>query len=424
MPLSTAVVFKRFMSISQAIAGQLDYGSVLRALTAEMRELIPHDHMDVVILTDDAQEHRCFEVGTHTIWSELGASPKPTVVSPIRSVLWGHLPYLLSDDAEADTRFHFEGALDAPIFTASLRSRIVVPLRVQARIVGALNISRHARGCYCEDQVAIAQQCADLIAPYFYALTRADEARDAALAEGNARSREQMLRIGALRLTEGMERERQRIAMDLHDQTLADLARLSRRLAHLRQKGRAGVSELIVIEEEILHCLQELRGVVEDIKPSMLTLFGFCDAVEAHIERAFNADRRQITGRVIDRSNNAPDRLSDTIRIALYRIVQEAVNNAAKHSGARNLLVEIVASGDEIAVTVRDDGFGFDVSATRCNGGGLSHMRTRADLIGARLVVDSGAGRGGAEVRITLSGKNKGRADIERLGMAMSSDDY
>jgi signal transduction histidine kinase len=400
----------------------MDYGSVLRALAAEMRELIPHDHMDVVILTSGAQEHRCFEVGPYTIWSELGTTPKPTVVSPIRSVLWGRQPYLLSHDAEADTRFHFEGALDAPIFTAGLRSRIVVPLRVQAKIVGALNISRHARGCYCEDQVAVAQQCAALIAPYFYALTRADEARDAAMAEGAARAREQMLRIGALRLTEGMERERQRIAMDLHDQTLADLARLSRKLAHLRLKGRAGVSELIVIEEEILRCLQELRGVVEDMKPGMLTLFGFCDAVEAHIARAISGDQRQVTGRIIDHSDNAPDRLPDTTRIALYRIVQEAVNNAARHSSAENMVVEIVANGDDIAISVRDDGVGFDVSAMKCHGGGMSHMRTRADLIGARLVVHSGADRKGTEIRVTLGGKRRRLANAERLDITQTAN--
>ncbi|TGV95374.1 GAF domain-containing protein, partial [Mesorhizobium sp. M2E.F.Ca.ET.154.01.1.1] len=105
---------------------------------------------------------------------------------------------------------------------------IIVPLRARGSVIGALNISRHEAGCYTQEDVEAAQQCADLIGPYIFALIQTEEARRAMLAESEARNRAELLRVGASQLTEGMERERRRIAMDLHDQTLADLARIAR----------------------------------------------------------------------------------------------------------------------------------------------------------------------------------------------------
>ncbi len=96
-------------------------------------------------------------------------------------MLWGEVPYLLADDALFDQRFHFTGAFDEPIFAARLRSRIIVPLRARGGIIGALNISRHEAGCYTLADVEVAQQCADLIAPYIFALIQTEEARRAML---------------------------------------------------------------------------------------------------------------------------------------------------------------------------------------------------------------------------------------------------
>lgn len=399
---STRFMFTRFLSISRAIAGQMDYESVLQAMAAEFADLIAYDHMDVVILVNDGRDHLCFEVGKHTMWSHLAKSPKPVAVSPIRSVLQAKSKYLLAADALSDPRFHFEGALDDPIFTERLRSRIVVPLRVQGKTVGALNISRQRRNCYGDGQVRIAQKCADLIAPYFYAISRAEEARKAAIAEGEARAREQMLRAGALRLTEGMEHERQRIAMDLHDQTMADLARLSRKIARLRQIGNIGGDDLEELEIEVGGCLAELRRIVEDMRPGILGLFGFSQAVEALIARSAAMSARRIHGAVLDRTDGAPDRLPDICRTALYRIVQEAINNVVRHSRATRLRVGIGIRRSALNVAVSDNGCGLAEPSAQASGRGLGNMRMRAELIGARLRVRRGLRGKGTIVSVSL----------------------
>ncbi|MFP3588990.1 hypothetical protein SCB29_36145, partial [Paraburkholderia sp. SIMBA_055] len=78
-----------------------------------------------------------------------------------------------------------------------------------------------------------AQSIADLLAPYFFAIRAAEQAKRSAIVETEARAREEGLRFGALKLTEALETERHRIGMDLHDQTLADLTRLARHVERL-----------------------------------------------------------------------------------------------------------------------------------------------------------------------------------------------
>jgi len=399
MPVSDAV-FARLLLISQAIAGQMDYQSVLQAFAVELQHLIPHDHMDIVLLAHDGEDHMCFEAGMHTSWSELATRPLPTALSPIRSVLWGKSPHLLADDALNDPRFHFEGALDGPIYSARLRSRIIVPLRVQGRIIGSLNISRQEPGRYRESDVGVAQQCGDLIAPYLYALMRTEEARRAAVAEAEARAREDTLRAGALSLTEGMERERQRLAMDLHDQTLADLARISRRIARLQGRSTVAADDLTELQDDVSVCLQELRRIVEDMKPGVLELFGFHEAVDALLARSTEGARPAVSAHIEDTSEGAPDRLPEPIRTALYRIVQEAVNNAVRHSAARHIRVHIAAEQDRIRVSITDDGCG--ARRPQARSGGINHMQTRAALIGAQVRIRRGPGGKGTDVSISV----------------------
>lgn len=136
------------------------------------------------------------------------------------------MAHILTDDAWTDPIFHFAGSDSNPIFEANLRSRIVAPLRVQGELIGSLAISSHKKNFYSEDRIVLVQGAADLVAAYLFALERGKEAKDSAVAELEATGRERTLRIGALRLTESMERERQRLGMDRHDQTLADLSRM------------------------------------------------------------------------------------------------------------------------------------------------------------------------------------------------------
>jgi len=419
------VLLTRLLSMSRAIAGEIDRQSVLDKVAQELHHLIPHDHLDLALLMDEGRLNITYEVGIHTGWTQPEVRPHPVVHAPVRAVLWGQVPYLLTGDAPNDERFHFEGALDGPIFDAELRSRLHVPLRVHGKVIGSLNISRHQPNRYHEQHVRIAQDVADILAPYLRAIARAEEARKAAVAESEATAREEMLRLGALRLTEGMERARQRLGMDLHDQTLADLARLARQIGVLRDRERVSGAELEGLENELANCLQELRAIIEDTKPGVLQLFGFSEAVEALLLRSVEGVSPPIAASIDDRSDGLIDQLPDAVRTSLYRIVQEAVNNAVKHGEPGSIQVELHTDDTRLHLNVSDDGNGLDARALR-NPSGISHMRTRAALLSASFDMGSVDDELGTRVSLCvpvteLLGANRdgeSRPDVELSGEA------
>jgi signal transduction histidine kinase len=397
--LAPSALFRHYRGISRLLAGQLDFHSAIRAAAGEIAAILPHDHLDVCILTVDGQYHTAYESGPSTLWGREG--PQPVGNSPIRDLLRGEAAYLLTEDAQSDPRFHFEGALDTPIFEQCLRSRIHVPMMVRGAVIGALSCSAHRPGAYGLRDVAHARSVADLLSPYFFALRSAEQARLSAIVEAEARAREEGLRQGALTLTEALERERQRIGMDLHDQTLAHLTRLARQMERL---GEMPVLEGAALEPATrsLHAaMQELRDIIEQVTPSVLQLFGFAEAAENHLDRAIRESGAAMAARLIDDSGGWIDQLDHTVRIAVFRIVQEAINNAVRHSQGGRIDLRLSQARGRIVVEVTDDGRGRPAMAGRI-GGGIENMATRARLISADLSVGAGPGGRGTRVRLSV----------------------
>ena len=87
-------------------------------------------------------------------------------------------------------------------------------------------------------------------------------------------------------------------------------------------------------------------------------------------------------------------KLEPEVKVALYRIAQEALNNVAKHAGASEATVQLVCQPGEVDLSIRDDGLGFEPQQIGMNSLGLGIMRERAEAIGAQLAVQSEAGEG------------------------------
>jgi signal transduction histidine kinase len=273
---------------------------------------------------------------------------------------------------------------------------------VHGEVIGAVSVSRHEAGVYGSADARNVRYLTELLSPYFYAIRAAEQARQSAIVEAEAKAREEGLRLGARRLTEALEAERQRIGMDLHDQTLADLTRLSRRLDRLAQQDGANRGELASIAAGLHTSMAALRQIIEEAKPTVLQLFGFAEAVENQLERAIRDSGQTVTGAFVDDSGGAIDRLPGATAVTLLRILQEAVNNAVAHADARNILVRLSASPRQIALTVTDDGKGLD-SALRRGGTGIDNMRTRARLVGGRFSLGAGPQGVGTVVRVALA---------------------
>lgn len=381
-------ILRHLFSISRHLAGQLDFQSAIGAVAQEIGRFLPYDHLDVCILKPDGKLTAAYETGLRTDWS--GSEPGLVDESPLRTLLRGEVASILTDDATTDPRFDFPGCARRPILDNALRARLHVPLVVDKAVIGALSISSHARAAYRPEDLRHARFVADQLSPYLFALRASELSRQSAIVEAEARVREETLREGALRLTQELERERQRIGMDLHDQTLADLTRMIR---DLREVG--GAADPARFLGRLEDCVDDLRRIIDLAVPSLLELFGFTHAVRVHLERAL-ALEGGVAGGVEDLTGGAPDILETNARIALFRIVQEAVNNAARHSGASRVTVRIEADDGRLRVVVEDDGV---FAPPRRRTGGLSHMRTRARLLGADFRIST---RGGTRVELRL----------------------
>ena len=388
----------QFFRISRLLAGQLDFRPAIRAVAAEVAAIVPHDHLDVCILQGGGRFHTAYETGIDTAWGRLTLAPVAN--SPIRTLLLGEVDHLITDDAMTDPRFVYDGAFCAPILDHGLRSRLHVPMIVRGEIIGALSCSLTAAARYGPEDLRNARYIAELLSPYFFALRAAEQARQSAIVEAEARAREEALRHGALRLTEALEQERQRIGMDLHDQTLADLTRLARRIDRLMAAETLVPADIAPLAGALHHSMQSLRQIIEEAKPSVLHLFGFADAVENHLDRAIRESGQTIARDLQDYSGGAIDALPASVGIALFRITQEAVNNVVHHAQATRIVVTLSAPRGCVTIAITDNGRGM--GRKRPRGSGIDNMRTRARLIAARFSVAAGADGIGTRIQITL----------------------
>ena len=398
--LAPTARLNQFFRIARLLAGQLDFRSAIRAVGAEVAAIIPHDHLDVCIVGANGRFHTAYESGIDTGWGQMAQAPVAN--SPIRALLMGEVDHILTPDACADFAHGRGSVAFAPIFDHDLHGRIHVPMIVHGEIIGALSCSSHRLGCYGPDDVRNARYVAELLSPYFFALRAAEQARQSAIVEAEARAREEGLRLGALRLTEALEGERQRIGMDLHDQTLADLTRLARRLERLSAADEVAPATLEPLSQSLQQSMQALRQIIEAAKPSVLHLFGFADAVENHLDRAIRESGQPLRGVVQDQTAGAIDALLPSVGVALFRIAQEAVNNAVHHAQAAQVTVTLEVSGGKIVITVNDDGQGIARPKPK-TGTGIENMKTRARLISARFAIAPGDSGRGTKVSIALA---------------------
>jgi PAS domain S-box-containing protein len=188
-------------------------------------------------------------------------------------------------------------------------------------------------------------------------------------------------------LHEIRQAERSRIARDLHDVVLQDLS------ATLQSLQAAQVeSEGVELDQEI----ETLRRAVRDLRNAVYDLRvedrqSLLRAVESLVE--LSSQRAPECEMSLVVSDGFPSELPETVKLELVCIVQEALSNARRHSGARYIEVRLEADEDEIRARVSDDGRGFELDRAR-RGVGLISMEERAALIGGNLEIQSEFGKG------------------------------
>ena len=189
------------------------------------------------------------------------------------------------------------------------------------------------------------------------------------------------------------EEERRRLAYDLHDEVNQALTAILLRLQVLSQDAPPAMfDELAELKRLVNQAMNELLQLARQLRPSALDDHGLVPAITSHV-RLFEQQTGIATGLETDGDGR---KLEPDQEIAVYRIAQEALTNVARHADASRVDVELASSQDGVALTVRDDGRGFEPDGNGHRGLGLDGMAERARLMGAELTIDSSPGGGTA----------------------------
>ncbi|MFL5869805.1 MAG: GAF domain-containing protein [Solirubrobacterales bacterium] len=208
-----------------------------------------------------------------------------------------------------------------------------------------------------------------------------------------------------LRLTiEASERERERWARELHDETLQELGALK-----VLQESALRIDTVETMRTALMQAgaqvervIDEIQGLITQLRPASLGELGTEAALEALAERFAARFEIQIEADIdlAYEQGREPNRHTPELESTIYRIVQEALNNVAKHSRASQVRLLVEERDDAVTVTVDDDGVGFEPGSGR-TGFGLIGMRERVALVGGELAVEPRL-EGGTRVRATL----------------------
>ncbi|WP_129630654.1 sensor histidine kinase [Candidatus Oscillochloris fontis] len=203
----------------------------------------------------------------------------------------------------------------------------------------------------------------------------------------------------------GREDERSRLAREVHDGPAQVLANALMGLEHcqnlLKSQRMERLAEILLqLSEAAREGLREVRRFIADLRPGKLDEQGLHGALTEYVRRYHDTVSAQVTFEA-----DPLPRLANETEIVLYRIVQEALQNAHKHARGAPVHVVISARNGQLHLTVRDEGPGFDTRAVARRAGreswGLTSMRERAELVGAQFVVTTRPGHG-TEVTVTM----------------------
>jgi len=352
--------------IGNALASQVELEPLLAIVAARLRELV-RARLVLIALPDTADalrvaaaegERSSAAIGTQL---RLGASKVGKVLERAQS----ERVDAMLDDPEVDQQV---------ARTLGVTTALYVPLIVHGRAVGVIAAHDKEGGDprFGDEDARLGESLAKRAAIAFDLSQRV--------------SRDAMRRV-----VEAQELERRRLARELHDETGQALTSILLGLKTLERsvetkQGRDGVA---AVRDLVVATLQDVRRLAVELRPAALDDFGLAPALERLVETV-----RQDTPVDVDLEIGIGDeRLPTDVETTMYRIVQEALTNIAKHAAATRISILLTRKERAVVVVVEDDGDGFD-AADPTAGLGLAGMRERVTLLGGQLRIETSPGRG------------------------------
>jgi signal transduction histidine kinase len=356
-----------------AISAELTVDAVLQKMVDAARDLV-QARFAALGVPDGAGGFEQFITSGMSDAQIAAIGPLPRTHGLLGAMLEDPHPFR-SDDIKRDPRF-----IGWPDAHPAMASFLGVPIVAKGQIIGAFYLTdkRH-HASFSEDDTRLIEMLA----------------AHAAVAIENARLFERSRELSVVE-------ERNRLARDLHDsvtQTLFSVVlNADAALTMLCRDASQAQPQLEKVRDLARDALQEMRSLIFELRPAELEADGLVATLRKHIDVLQRVRRIDIALTVRGERRLAPD-----VEQGLFRIAQEALNNALKHAQAQHITIDIdLERGARLSV--HDDGGGFDPAspAARSKRLGLTSMRERADAIDATLVIESQPGAG-TRVRIEVA---------------------
>lgn len=358
--------FRVISEVGRQITSIMDIDQVLEQVVNLIQKTFGYDHVAIATIEEDFAVYR---VGAGRLWEDPSFNFNPSRLKIGAEGVTGRVA------ASGDMLYLPDVRKDAGYVDmkgSNTLSELTVPVKVKGKVIGVLDVQSDRLNAFDKSDQVVLQSLAD----------------QAAVAIENAQLYKQAQQLAVVE-------ERNRLARELHDSVTQALygitlhAEAAFRQLNASQKDLAN-EQLAELRNTAQEALREMRLLIFELRPSVVELQGLIPALRARLEAV---EERAGMGVEISVDENLD--LSDKIQDGLYRIAQEALNNALKHAKANHINLSLQGTLAKVTLKISDDGIGF-VPETAVEGGGLGldGMNERAELLGGNLTLISNPGSG------------------------------
>ena len=377
---------RRLAAIGRIISSSLNVEESYEPFAHQVRQLISFERIVITIADSEQDVFTTAYVSGGDVAQRRMGDVASLASSLTEEVIRRRSGLLIQPKDINDLRQQFTGPL--PAFEAGYRSFLSVPLISHDEVIGVLHLESTQPGAYTDRDVDLAESVGAQISGAI---------ANARLFQQLERERERLRQL-TMRVVSEEEEERHRVSRELHDEAGQALTalKISLGLVHSDMAGDEGplrdtIASAVDLTEETM---EKIRLLARGLRPPELDAVGLDDTLEGYC-REF-AQRTHLR---IDYSGEESLSLPDAVTICLYRFLQEALTNVARHAEASIVRVQLDGSGYMVSLSVEDNGKGFvHQQGTRDGskplGIGLIGMQERFELLGGWIEIDSSPGRG------------------------------
>ncbi len=372
--------------ISAALSGLWDLDAILGVGLDSTLDIMNGSIGEILLIDEDTQEL------SHPVHRGLSREFVESVRISLGEGITGSVAQsgkaMLLEDISSDPR----AAHREMIMAEGLKAFICVPLRARDKVLGVLNVASRLPRKFTTNDVHLLYAIGDQLGIAIEHARLYDRLRKA---------RERLRRLARQNLV-AEEEERRRIARELHDETSQSLSGIALQLQALIEISAISdkldadfVAGLKKVQALTVQVHNEVSRLISNLHPALLDTLGLVPAVRQHAETQLKPLEINVSLEIKGKEMRFPP----DVEAALFRFIQGAVGNITQHSRARNATIVLEYRPDEFALTVSDDGQGFDVSEITDveesgRGRGLFSMRERIGFLGGTSGIESEIDKG------------------------------